>query len=318
VTRRIVWLLLLGTAGAAAAAPDHQHPGTEAAPPPGPVEQEGMGHGTVDHGTMEHGTMEHAGPDHGAMGHAAATGPAAAPPPPAGHYADRDYPPALMERARARMMAEQGGQILHRVLVDIAEWQPRKDGDGFRWHGEARVGGDINRLAVKSEGEGSFGEGTSHAEAQALFSRAVSPYFDLQAGIRHEFAPGPPVTSLAVGFEGLAPLMIDVEGAAFVSDGGDVVFRLAAFHDWRITQRLIAEPRAELNFAAADQRERRIGHGLSSTTLDFRLRYEIRREFAPYVGVSWQSRSGRTADFAREAGHATSTPSFVAGLRVWF
>ena len=153
---------------------------------------------------------------------------------------------------------------------------------------------------------------------QALYSRAVGPYFNLQAGVRHDFQPTPNRTYATIGFEGLAPYMFEVEGAVFLSNKGDLLGRLEGYYDQRITQRLILQPRAELNFAAQDVPENRIGSGLSNAELGLRLRYEIRREFAPYIGVSWDRKVGDTARFSRAAGDDATAKSIVAGVRVWF
>jgi copper resistance protein B len=109
-----------------------------------------------------------------------------------------------------------------------------------------------------------------------------------------------------------------VEGALFLSTKGDLLARAEAYYDQRITQRLILQPRAELNFAAQDVPENRIGSGLSNAELGLRLRYEITREFAPYIGVSWDRKTGATARYARADGETAGTTSFVAGIRTWF
>jgi copper resistance protein B len=223
-----------------------------------------------------------------------------------------------MAEARRQMMFEQGGQPFYQVMFNLAEYQAREGADGFRWDGEGWFGGDINRLVVKSEGSGAFGEGVEDAEIQALYSRAIGPYFNLQAGIRYDFEPNPSRTYAAIGFEGLAPYWFEVEGALFLSDKGDVLGRLEGYYDQRITQRLILQPRAELNLAAQDVPENGIGSGLSDVELGLRLRYEISRQFAPYVGVSWDRKLGDTADFARAAGEDPSSTSFVFGIRTWF
>jgi copper resistance protein B len=170
----------------------------------------------------------------------------------------------------------------------------------------------------QDRGSGAFGEGVEDAEIQALYSRAIGPYFNLQAGIRYDFKPNPSRTYATIGFEGLAPYWFEVEGAVFLSDKGDVLGRLEGYYDQRITQRLILQPRAELNLAAQDVPENGIGSGLSDIELGLRLRYEITRQFAPYVGVSWDRKLGDTADFARAAGEDPSTTSLVAGIRLWF
>jgi copper resistance protein B len=242
-----------------------------------------------------------------------------APAPSQTYLADRYWGAEAMADSRENdLRREHGGGTFHQVMFNLAEYQVREGRDGFRWDGEAWYGGDINRLTVKTEGSGAFGEGMEDAEVQALYSRAVGPYFNLQAGVRYDFKPNPSRTYASVGFEGLAPYWFDVEGALFLSDKGDVLGRLEGYYDQRITQRLILQPRAELNFAAQDVRENGIGSGLSDAELGLRLRYEIRREFAPYVGVSWERSFGDTRRFARAEGEDTGGFSFVAGIRTWF
>lgn len=255
---------------------------------------------------------------HGTGGTALPAGSAPAPAAPVANYADRYYDPREMAAARARLRREHGGAIIRQVIFNLAEYQVRNGADGFRWDGEGWIGGDINRLAIKTEGEGAFGEGVEDAEIQALYSRAIGPYFNLQAGIRYDIKPNPSRTYATIGFEGLAPYWFDVEGALFLSDKGDVLARLEGYYDQRITQRLILQPRAEFNFAAQDVPANGIGSGLSDIELGLRLRYEIEREFAPYVGVSWDRKVGDTARFARSAGKDTGGLSFVVGLRTWF
>jgi copper resistance protein B len=266
------------------------------------------------HGAAPQGA--HAGME--MIGTALPAGDAPAPAPPTDHYADRQFPGEEMKRAREHMMREQGGRTLYQVMFNLAEYQGRKGPDGYHWDGEAFVGGDINRLWLKSEGEGAFREGIESAEVQALYSHAIGPYFNLQAGVRQDFGPGPNRTYATVGFEGLAPYMFEVEGALFLSNKGDLLGRLECYYDQRITQRLILQPRIELNLAAQDVPENRLGAGLTDAELGLRLRYEITRQFAPYIGVSYEAKTGRTADFARAAREDPTTTSVVAGLRLWF
>jgi copper resistance protein B len=173
-------------------------------------------------------------------------------------------------------------------------------------------------LALKTEGEGKFRDGVETAELQALYSRAIDPYFNLQVGVRQDLGKGPRRTYATIGFEGLAPYMFEVEGALFLSNKGDLLGRLGGYYDQRITQRLILQPRIELNLAARDVPENRIGAGLSNAELGLRLRYEITRQFAPYVGVSWDRKVGATARFARAAGEDATNSGVVAGVRIWF
>lgn len=245
-------------------------------------------------------------------------GDAPAPSPPGDWYADRIFPKAEMEHSRHAMMVESGGQTIGFISLNLAEYQARKGRDGFRWEGEAWYGGDINRLTLKSEGETAFGEGVENGEVQALYSRAIGPYFNAQMGVRQDIGHGPDRTYATVGFEGLAPYWFEVEGALFLSNKGDVLARLEGSYDQRITQKLILQPAAEINFSVQDVPESGIGSGLSDVELGLRLRYEIVKEFAPYVGVEWARKVGDTARFARAAGEDASGVSFVLGVKAWF
>ena len=216
------------------------------------------------------------------------------------------------------MMRENGGQTFSQVMFNLAEIQVRNGKDGYRWDGEGWFGGDIDRFVVKTEGEGAFRQGVESAEVQALYSHAIDPYFNLQAGIRHDFQPSPSRTYATVGFEGLAPYWFEVAGALFLSDKGDLLGRLEGYYDQRITQRLILQPRIELNLAAQDVPENRIGAGLSNAELGLRLRYEFSRQFAPYIGVSYDAKTGQTADYARADGEKATSTSLVAGVHFWF
>ncbi|MDB5479480.1 MAG: copper resistance protein CopB [Caulobacteraceae bacterium] len=243
----------------------------------------------------------------------------AGPPPPApkDHAADRYYAPAAMAAARATLRQEHGGAALSQVMANLAEYQARPGGGGYRWDGEAWFGGDINKFVLTSEGEGSVRQGLNSAELQALYARAVTPYFDLHAGVRQDFAPLGR-TYATVGFQGLAPYWLDIQGALFLSTRGELLGRLEGTYDLRLTQRLILQPRAELNLAAQDTPQTQTGSGLSTAELGLRLRYEVRREFAPYIGISYDQKVGRTADFARARGEDPAAASLVVGIRAWF
>ena len=241
------------------------------------------------------------------------------PPPaaPAGHAADLYFPPEAMLAARTQLRQEHGAMPVSKVMASLAEYQARKGADGYRWEGEAWFGGDINRFVLKTEGEGTSGEGVGSAELQALYSRAVGVYTDVQVGVRQDFEPRGR-TYATVGFETLLPYWFEVEGAAFVSSKGELLGRVEGSYDLRLTNRLILQPRAELNFAAQDTRATGTGSGLSNAEVGLRLRYEIRREFAPYIGVSWDRKVGRTADYARALGDGVEDKSIVVGVRSFF
>ena len=326
---RLAWLLAAAAAAAVvspAAAQDHSMHGMHGMPPVEPLPEARPAPAPSDPDCPpEHAEMGHCTPrimpsdsPSGATGTDLPAGDAPAPPPPGDWYADRLYPKAAMDRSRDAMMRENGGQTIAFLNFDLAEYQVRKGRDGFRWGVEGWYGDDVNRLTVKSEGEGVRGRGVETAEVQWLYSRAIGPYFNLQAGVRQDLGAGPDRTHVTVGFEGLAPYWFKVEGALFLSDKGDLLGRFGGYTDQRITQRLIAQPRAEFNFAAQDIPETGTGAGLSDIELGLRLRYEVVREFAPYVGVEWARRFGDTALLARAAGEDAGGVSFVMGVRAWF
>ena len=240
------------------------------------------------------------------------------PPVPTDHAADRVYGPEEMAMGRHHLNQFHGGQKLSQVIFNIAEYQLRNGRDGFEWDAEAWYGGDINRLWVKSEGEGEFGRSLEKAEVQALYSRAIDPYFNLQAGLRYDFKPNPSRVYATIGVEGLAPSFFDVEGALFLSNKGELMARVEGYYDQRITQRLILQPRAEVNFAAQNSREIGIGAGLSDAEIGLRLRYDIRREFAPYVGVQYRRAFGRTREYLKAEGEDAGGWSLLTGVRFWF
>ena len=264
----------------------------------------------------------HAGQDMAAKPGMAASddeiGTTPAPAPPSDHAADAFFDPSELAMTRRMMANEMGGATFHMALFNLAEYQAHKGGDSYRWDGEAWIGGDINRFTVKSEGRGDFKGKTGEAEVQALYSRAIDPYFNLQGGVRYDIRPTPSRAYATIGIEGLSPYMFEVAGALFLSSKGDLLGRLEGYYDQRITQRLILQPRVELNFAAQDVRATGIGAGLSDVELGLRLRYEIKREFAPYVGISYDSKLGNSATFARKDGDRVKATSLVFGVRVWF
>lgn len=248
---------------------------------------------------------------------AAPVGSEPAPPIPTDHAADGVFPPAEMAAAREILRREHGVMTWPTFMLETAEIRPSDRGDAYAWEGEVSYGGDINRFVLKSEGEGHEGD-LEEAEVQALYSRAIAPYFNLQAGVRQDFQPRPRRSYAALGVEGVAPYWFEVEATAFLSDKGDLSARFEGSYDLRLTQRLILEPRAEANVAFSDDRAIGVGAGLSDIELGLRLRYAVTPEFAPYVGVNWDRKLGDTADFARAAGEPRSDSRLVIGLRAWF
>jgi copper resistance protein B len=245
-------------------------------------------------------------------------GNAAPPPVPTDHAADRVFGADAMAMGRQHLQEFHGGQKVFQIFNNLIEYQARKGRDGYEWNSEAWYGGDINRLWLKSEGDGTFGRSVDRAEVEALYSKAIDPYFNLQGGVRYDFKPNPSRVYATIGVEGLAPSFFEVEGALFLSNKGELMARAEGYYDQRITQRLILQPRVELNFAAQNSRAIAVGSGLSDAEIGARLRYDIRREFSPYVGVQYKRAFGRTAHYLREAGEDAGGWEFVAGVRTWF
>lgn len=231
--------------------------------------------------------------------------------------ADRIWGAAAMAPSRHGLIHENGGMAFSWFQIDRLETRVRQGRDGYAWEAQGWYGGDINKLWFKSEGEGTYGSRPEKAEIQALYARAIGPWFNLQAGLRQDLV-GPARTKAVVGVEGIAPYQFDVGARAFLSDHGDLTARMEADVDQRLAQRLILSPRIEANFSAQDVPAERLGGGLTDLELGLRLRYQIRREFAPYLGVSQSWQAGRTADFSRARGDKPRSTDFVAGVRLWF
>lgn len=295
-----------------AAPPADPHAGHVMAPAPAAAPDPHAGH--VMPGSVP-ATDPHAG--HAMAASGGPVGDAPPPPVPTDHAADRVYRGGEMAAARETLRREHGVMRWTTVMVETAEIRPTGHGTGYGWEASASFGGDIHRLMLKTEGDGA-GDDLEKAEVQALYTRAIGPYFNLQAGVRHDFGPRPRRTYATVGIEGLAPYWFELGAAAFLSDKGDLSARLEGSYDLRLTQQLILEPRGELNLSAGKDRAVGVGSGLTDLELGLRLRYAITPEFAPYVGVNWERKLGETADFARAAGEVRSDSRLVVGLRAWF
>lgn len=262
----------------------------------------------------------HAGHDLGQM---AGPEPQPGPPPPEAltgpaNAADAYWDKAELERSRAILRAEHGDVTVGRFLVDRAETRVRDGRDGYLVDIQAWYGGDIDKLWLKSEVEGAWGGKLEHAEVQALWSHAIGPWFDLQAGARFDPQPGPNRSHLVLGVEGLAPYWWEVEGAVFLSNKGDVTARVEGEYDLLITQKLVLQPRAELNVALQDVPELAIGAGLSDAELGLRLRYQLSPIVAPYIGFEYEHAFGDTRDFRRAEGEKADSFNLLAGIRFWF
>lgn len=202
------------------------------------------------------------------------------------------------------------------VLLDQLEWRKVDDRSALLWGGQAWYGDDYNKIWFKAEGERVGGE--VEGSNELLWDRLFARWWNVQAGVRHDFGEGPSRTWAAFGVQGLAPYWFEVEATLYVGDEGRSAARFGGEYELLLTQRLILQPEIEFNLYGKDDPENGIGSGLASADVGLRLRYEIRREFAPYLGLAWSQKFGGTADLSRAAGHDTSDLQFVAGLRMWF
>ena len=191
-----------------------------------------------------------------------------------------------------------------------------ESGEEIVWDLQGWIGDDYRKLWIKSEGE--YVDDIEENEIQVLYSRAWTPFFDWQAGLRHDTDPEPSRSSLVLGIQGLAPQWFEIDAAMFLSEDGDLSARLEAEYDLLLTQRLVFQPRFEVEAAAGSVPELGIGSGLGSTELGVRIRYEFSRKFAPYLGVNWTKLYGDTADLARAAGESDSDTSAIIGIRLWY
>jgi len=314
MSRPLVLVAALALLPAAALAQDEGH-GRHAA------------HGDPAHGDQAHGV---AGPDAPARAPddpQFVVEPADAPtfetppPPEAGdgppRAADAIWGVEAMRRSRAALRRDHGAMPYAWFMADRAEYRAHAGRDGYLWDLQAFYGGDLDKLWLKSEGEGAVGGKVEMAEVQALWSHAIAPFFDVQAGIRQDLT-GPSRTHAVIGIQGLAPYRFELDAAAFLSNRGELTGRIEAELDERITQRLILQPRVELDLSAQNRPQLGIGAGLDRAELGLRLRYEIAPEFAPYIGVEQEWRVGRSATYARAAGHDPSVTHYVVGIRFWF
>ena len=297
----------------------HDHARHQAAPAPVPASAAEPQEDHSAHGQMDH--SQHAMPMVDKSAPAAAPETAVPPRALSGplHAADAIWGERAMAEARAANHRMHGSMTTGMVLLERLEARIPTGGgeDGWLWDAQAHYGGDLDKFVLKSEGEGEFGGAIEDAEVQALWSHAIGPFFDLQAGARLDLEPDTR-SHLVLGLQGLVPYMWHVDLAAFLSDRGDLTARLEGEYDQKITQSLILQPRLELELAAQDIPERGLGAGLAKIEPGLRLRYEIVPEFAPYLGVEYEAKLGETADLARAAGEDAAGWKFLIGLRAWF
>jgi copper resistance protein B len=211
------------------------------------------------------------------------------------------------------------------LLVEKFEWRISEDSspNHLGWEAQGWIGGDFHKFWVKNEGEAVFdGPDEGETETDLLYSRLITPFWNLQLGAQYanewtsdEYEDR---ASGVIALQGLTPYKFELDNSLYVSEDADVTLEVEAEYDLRITQRLVLQPRAELGFAAQDIPRREMAVGMTDVNLDLRLRYEIRREFAPYVGIRYQSLVGATHNLAEEAGEETDDVFFLVGLRFAF
>ncbi|MEL1264391.1 copper resistance protein B [Pseudoxanthomonas putridarboris] len=300
-----LWLILSVTAPAWA-----QHEGHAPVPAKDKVD-----YATMDH--SRHGASgQEDGIDHAAMGHGDA------------HAASSDaprepIPPVTQDDLAAAFPAVDHHAMQHASAVNYKATFNRLetwDGDhgtGQAWEGIAWIGTDTDRLWLRSEGERAGGR-TESADVEVLYGRSVSPWWDVVAGIKHDFKPGDARSWAAFGVQGMAPYRFEIEATVYVGESGQVAANVEAEYTLRITNRLILQPLVEADFSTRDEPEHGTGSGLNKVEAGLRLRYEITRRFAPYVGVVHERSFGDTADYRRAEGERIRDTRVVAGVRLWF
>jgi copper resistance protein B len=274
-----------------------------------------MGHGSMDHASMKHDAMDHSQMDHAAMGHAgmdhAAMNDTTTQP--------REPIPTITDADRAAAFPDLHMHDMHTpsfnsyVLLDRLEGWNRDGGSGQAWEASAWFGGDINRLWLRSEGEREGGR-THAADLDVLYGHAISPWWDLLAGVRQQFRPDGS-TWAALGVQGLAPYKFEVAATLYFGERSNSLLKLEAEYDVLLTHRLILQPKIETTFVLSGDAARSDG---DTAEAGLRLRYEITRRFAPYIGWEHERRFGDGADVAREHGEPVRESRFVAGVRIWF
>lgn len=235
----------------------------------------------------------------------------------------RDPIPVLTEADRIAAFPDVTGHAAHGEsiqsywLLDRLEVWEADEGTGIGWEALGWMGTDLNRVWLRSEGERSDGAIES-ADIEVLHGRSVARWWDVVAGVRHDFGEGPSQTFAAIGVMGLAPQKFEVEATAYIGQSGQTAARLEVEYDTLLTNRLILQWQAEAELHGKDDARRGIGSGLGTIEAGLRLRYEFTRRFAPYIGVAWERAYGGTADFRRDHGEDIDDTRLVAGVRIWF
>ncbi len=206
--------------------------------------------------------------------------------------------------------------LVTKIMIDQLETRIVDGDDPLVLEAQAWIGYDLDKFVIKADVE-QVKNNIEELELQALYSRAVDPYWDLQIGVRQDQKPLER-NWLAIGFQGVAPYWFEIDTALFIGESSQVGLRFSAEYEWMITQRWVLSPEIEFNIHSKDDEAVGTGSGLSDSQIGIRLRYEIKREFAPYIGINWNNKYGNTATFARDEGEKVSSTQFVAGVRAWF
>ncbi|WP_370540154.1 copper resistance protein B, partial [Advenella sp. FME57] len=272
--------------------------------------------GKEDMSAMDHSKMNMQGMDHGSMQMQGGSAPSDARDPHGysdGYTLDSgEY--SLGPQNRLRMSDEHN---FASVLFDRFEYVKSGSSEGLAYEAQAWFGGTYDRAVLKAEGEIESGK-LQEAQTELLWGHAVSTFWDTQLGVRFDHGEGPKRQWLAFGVQGLSPYWFDIDATAYVGSGGRTALSLSAEYELLITQKLVLQPRAEVNFYGKKDEAREIGSGLSDGTAGLRLKYEVNRQFVPYIGVEWTGKFGQTANFARSAGESTRETKFVAGVSFRF
>ena len=239
----------------------------------------------------------------------------------------KEYPagiPPISDEDRAAAFPQLNSQhtvhddgIHYYVLFNQLEWQGGDGSSTGAWDTNGWIGRDVNRLWFRTEGEAEEGD-LGETQAHVLFGRAIHRWWDLVGGVRHDFGPGPNRTWAAVGIQGLAPYWFEVEATAYLGASGRTHFRVETEYELLLTNRMVLQPLVEFEIYGKSDPERGMGSGLSSGEGGLRLRYELRRELAPYIGVTWRRKFFGTADLAEAAGEDAGAAKLALGVRVWF
>lgn len=207
--------------------------------------------------------------------------------------------------------------VLTMLAIDKLEISDIGNNSDIAWEAQGWIGQDLHKLWIKTEGEHANSE-IAETEVQLLYSKAIAPYWDAQIGLRHDIRPKPTRDWLVLGVQGLAPYFFETDIALFVGEDSIVGLRTEFKYKLLLTQKWVLTPEIAANFFSKNDRELGLGSGLSDVHIGLRLRYEIKREFAPYIGIEWDKYFGNTASFAREEGERSSDAKWVAGIRIWF